>query len=77
MKDFKLLEHNLIPASLFALNMSIVHLTYLLFINNILSVATMLVFLSTVVMIAGVIMKKKALMIPGALIYLLVLALSF
>lgn len=76
MKDFKLLEHNLIPASLFALNISIAHLIYLLFINNILSVATMLVFLSTIVMIAGVIMKKKALMIPGALVYLLVLAFS-
>lgn len=77
MKDFKLLEHNLIPVSLFALNMSIVHLIYLLFMNNIMSVITTLVISCTIVLIAGVIMKKKILMIPAAIIYLIALIFSF
>lgn len=77
MKDFKLLEHNLIPCSLFILNMSAVHLIYLFFMNYISSVTTMLVFSCTIVLIAGVIMKKKILLIPGAIIYLLTLILSF
>lgn len=76
MKDFKLLEHNLIPLSLFALNMSVVHLLYLLFINNILSFTTLLVFSSTIVLIAGVIRKEKMLMIPGALVYIIALFFS-
>ncbi len=76
MKDFKLLEHNLIPVSLFALNMSIVHLLYLLFVNNILSVVTVLVFSSTIVLVTGVVMKKKMLMIPGSLVYVVALIFS-
>ncbi|HEY1008539.1 MAG: hypothetical protein ACO1NS_10050 [Daejeonella sp.] len=76
MKDFKLVEHNLIPLSLFALNISVVHLLYLLFIDNILSFTTLLVFSSTIVLVAGVIRKEKVLMIPGALVYTIVLLFS-
>lgn len=77
MKDFKLVEHNLIPASLFALNMSVVHLLYLLFVSTIFSLNTIVVLLTTLVLIAGIRMKKKSLMIPGSLAYLLALLLSF
>lgn len=76
MKDFKLIEHNLIPVSLFALNMSIVHLIYLLFINNILSIITFTVLVCTSVLIAGIILKNKLLMSIGAIIYLIALVFS-
>lgn len=74
MKDFKLIEHNLIPFSLFVLNMSIVHLIYLLFMNYIFSTATILIFSSNVFLIAGVLMKNKVLMIIAGPLYLLTLA---
>lgn len=77
MKDFKLIEHNLIPVSLFALNMSIVHLIYLLFMNNILSVITFTVLACTSVLIAGIILKNKLLMTIGAIVYIIALAFSF
>jgi hypothetical protein len=77
MKDFKLIEHTLIPASLFALNMSVVHLLYLLSIHTIFSLTSILVLLATAILIAGVSIKKKILMIAGTLIYFLSVLLSF
>ncbi len=76
MKDFKLLEHNLIPCSLFVLNISVVHLIYLLFINNTQSLITLLAFSCTIFLIAGVVMKKKYLMIFPAITYMLLLFLA-
>ena len=75
-RDFKLLEHTLIPLALFALNVSSVHLIYLLFMGRFFSMLGFLVAVCTIVMVAGVLKKNKFLMAPAMVLYLLVLVFS-
>ena len=75
-RDFKLLEHTLIPLALFVLNISSVHLLYQLFMGRFISVPSVLVAVCTVVMGAGVVKKNKFLMVPGVVLYLVVLVVS-
>lgn len=71
-RDFKLLEHTLIPLALFALNVSSVHLIYLLFMERFFSVQGLLVALCTIALVAGVVKKNKLVMVPAIVLYLLV-----
>ena len=75
-RDFKLLEHTLIPLALFILNMSSVHLLYQLFMGRFLSVPCVLVVVCTLLMVAGVLKKNKFLMVPAMVLYLVVLVVS-
>lgn len=77
MKEFKLIEHNLIPLTLFMLNISVVHVIYLIYISQLYSGHAILITASTVVMTVGVVRKSKWMMIPASLIYLIALVLSF
>jgi len=75
-RDFKLLEHTLIPLALFVLNVSLVHLLYQFFMGRFLSVPCVLVGVCTFVMVTGVLRKNKFLMVPAMVLYLLVLVFS-
>lgn len=75
-RDFKLLEHTLVPLALFALNVSSVHLIYLLFMGRSLSVPGILVAVCTLVMGVGVVKKKKFLMVVAMVLYLVVLVVA-
>ena len=75
-RDFKLLEHTLIPLALFALNVSSVHLLYQLFMGRFSSTPCVLVAICTFLMVAGVVKKNKFLMVPAMVLYLVVLAVS-
>lgn len=75
-KDFRLLEHNLIPLALFAANLSVVHFIYLLFAldvidHHLLSVAVCIAGLST-----GIIRKSKWVMLAAVGFYVLVIVSS-
>ena len=75
-KDFKLLEHTLIPAALFALNCSLIQLLYLLFMQATLSPSFPYVLICTMALLAGIIRKNKYLLVPALIAYALVLVLS-
>ena len=74
-KDFKLIEHNLIPGSLFVLNMSLVHIIYLNFAGQLFSIPSLVVSLCTAILAAGVFQKSKVMMLPGIVIYIISLIL--
>jgi uncharacterized membrane protein YqjE len=76
MKEFKLVEHNLIPLSLFVLNLSVVQLIYLVFMAKLASLLAFIILASTIVLIAGVVKKNKYLMAPAMTIYILALIFS-
>ena len=63
-KDFKLLEHILIPAALFALNCAAVHLLYLLFMGDMRESGALVVIL-TVSLAVGIFQKNKYLLVPA------------
>lgn len=71
MKEFKLVEHNLIPLSLFVLNLSIVQLIYLVFMAKLVSLLPFIILVSTIVLITGVAKKNKYLMVPAMAIYII------
>ena len=75
-RDFKLLEHTLIPAALVTLNCSVVHLLYLLFMEEMLSPSGSYVLICTVALLAGIFRKNKYLILPALIAYGVVLVLS-
>ncbi|NEU09360.1 hypothetical protein GZH53_13630 [Flavihumibacter sp. R14] len=75
-KDFKLLEHILIPVALFAINLSTVHLIYLSFMEKLFSASGAPVAICTALLLAGIVRKDKFLMLPAAILYTCLLVLS-
>ncbi len=76
MKEFKLVEHNLIPLSLFVLNLSVVQIIYLAFSAKLFSVIAFIVLFCTLILVAGVARKNKYLMAPAIMAYILTLIFS-
>lgn len=72
-KDFKLIEHYLIPISLFMLNFAIVHFIFLNFYQQTFSITAILVLLCILFGTGGILKKNKVFMFSSSLLYLILL----